>query len=129
MIKRMDSTCRHIQGFSLIELLVAFSITTLTLTALFHVYSRGNQTLATGEAYAQAYSIAESVMAEYQAFGAPLADASYLPYKTQISSELAAISVNDKAPAIALKKLTVTVSWQNGQRNRQIQVQRWLPVL
>lgn len=129
MNKRLDSTCRHMQGFSLIELLVAFSITTLTLTALFHVYSRGNQTLATGEAYAQAYSIAESVIAEYQAFGAPLSDSSYLPYKTQISAEAAAISVIDKAPAIALTKLTVTVSWQKGQQNRQIQVQRWLPVL
>lgn len=116
------------QGFSLIELLVAFSITTLTITALFHIYSRGNQTLVTGETYAQAYAIAESVMAEYQAFGAPLAASAYQPFNTQLSSEPMTISVLDQAPAVALQKLTVTVSWQNGQHHRQIQVQRWLPV-
>lgn len=129
MNKRPQLTCRKRYGFSLIELLVAFSITTLTLTAFFHIYSRGSQTLTTGEAYAQAYSIAESAIAEYQAFSAPLAESSYPPFKTHILLEPAAISVGDNMPVIPLKKLTVTVSWQNGQKNQKIQVRRWLPVL
>ncbi|MFK8068605.1 MAG: prepilin-type N-terminal cleavage/methylation domain-containing protein [Gammaproteobacteria bacterium] len=63
----MILSCKHKinqQGFSLLEVLVAFSILALSLSVLFQIYSRGTQSTALSRDYNQAIIIAQSKMAE-----------------------------------------------------------------
>ena len=57
-------TVRQIRGFSLIEILVAFSITAVALTIIFQIYAKGATTAILGREYAQAVAVAESKLAE-----------------------------------------------------------------
>ena len=58
-------------GFSLLEVLVAFSITAVTLGILYQVYAKGSTAAILAGEYAEALSIAESKLA-----GAAVNDAS-----------------------------------------------------
>lgn len=52
------------QGFSLLEILVAFSIMALALGILLRIFSSGVQTASLAETYSRSVQIAESLMAE-----------------------------------------------------------------
>jgi len=51
---------KHQQGFSLIEILVAFVILAMSLTVIFRIFSGGLRNVALSEDYAQAVLVAES---------------------------------------------------------------------
>jgi len=51
---------RHERGFTLIEVLVAFMILTLSLTVIFRILSGGLRNIALSEDYARAVLVAES---------------------------------------------------------------------
>ncbi len=51
------------RGFSLLEILVAFSILALSLGVLFQIYSRGSHVTALSRDYSQALIIAQSQLA------------------------------------------------------------------
>ncbi|MGR9106180.1 MAG: type IV pilus modification PilV family protein [Gammaproteobacteria bacterium] len=51
------------RGFSLLEILVAFSVMAITLGILLQVFSKGINLAATGERYSRALLLAESMMA------------------------------------------------------------------
>lgn len=53
-------------GFSLLELLVAFSILALSLTLLLNIFSSGLNRVSVAEEYTEAVQIAESLMAKTQ---------------------------------------------------------------
>ena len=57
------------QGFSLLELLVAFSLMSVSLVILFQLYAKGQQVIRLGQDFNVATSIAESLIAQarYQA--------------------------------------------------------------
>ncbi len=50
-------------GFSLLEVLVAFSILALSLGVLMQIFASGARSAATGAVYSQAAELAESVLA------------------------------------------------------------------
>lgn len=50
-------------GFSLLEILVAFSILAISLGILFQIFSKGIQLASTGEHYSRALLLAESTLA------------------------------------------------------------------
>lgn len=50
----------HQRGFTLIEILVAFMILTLSLTVIFRIFSGGLRNVALSEDYARAVLVAES---------------------------------------------------------------------
>jgi general secretion pathway protein I len=52
------------QGFSLLEILIAFSIMALSLSIMLNIFSGGITTAATAEDYTLAVQIAESLMAK-----------------------------------------------------------------
>ena len=52
--------CERRGGFTLIEVLVAFAILTLSLTALFQIFSAGIRNVTTAEDYTTAVLLAES---------------------------------------------------------------------
>jgi general secretion pathway protein I len=58
------STRRAAQGFTLIEVLVAFMILTLSLSVLFRIFSGGLNNVAVAGEYAQAVLVAESQLAQ-----------------------------------------------------------------
>jgi len=58
------STRRAAQGFTLIEVLVAFMILTLSLSVLFRIFSGGLNNVAVAGDYARAVLVAESRLAQ-----------------------------------------------------------------
>ena len=66
MLKAAKDRKSHItgqRGFSLLEILVAFSILALSLTVLLNIFSSGIQSAMVSEEYANAVQIAESLLA------------------------------------------------------------------
>lgn len=55
---------RNTKGFTLIEVLVAFSILSLTLAALFSLFSTSTRNTQVGDEYSYAVLLAESKLAE-----------------------------------------------------------------
>jgi general secretion pathway protein I len=60
MLKRSFSKSR---GFTLLEVLVAFSILTVSLGVLFQIFSKGTSAVILGNEYSQAIIIAQSRLA------------------------------------------------------------------
>ena len=60
MLKRSFSKSR---GFTLLEVLVAFSILTVSLGVLFQIFSKGTNAVILGNEYSQAVIIAQSRLA------------------------------------------------------------------
>lgn len=58
---------RQIQGFSLLETLVAFSILSLSLGVMFQIYSRGTRITSLSRDYADAVIVAETELARLDA--------------------------------------------------------------
>lgn len=58
-----DKTRDPQRGFSLLEILVAFSILALVLGILLQIFSKGLNLAATGEQYSRALLVAESLLA------------------------------------------------------------------
>ena len=56
----MRARQRHQQGFSLIEILVAFMILAMSLTVIFRIFSSGTRNVALSEDYAQAVLVTEA---------------------------------------------------------------------
>ncbi len=56
--------CRRLKGFTLIEVLVAFSILSLTLSALFALLSAGTRNTRVADEYGRAVVWAESKLAQ-----------------------------------------------------------------
>lgn len=54
----------HSQGFTLLEVLVAFVIAALALAVMYQIYARGSAAAALGREYAEAVAIAENKLAE-----------------------------------------------------------------
>jgi general secretion pathway protein I len=112
------------QGFSLLEVLVAFAILALSLGVLLQIFAGGARSAWTAEAYARAADVAESVMA-LAGTELPLAVGVHqgethgyrwtlemLPYPT---TELLAPPGH-----LALLQLVVRVQWIEGEATRKL---------
>lgn len=112
-------------GFSLLEVLVAFSILALALAALFTLFGSGVRSTAVARDYQQALLVAESRLAYLQGIAAQSLKAEsgqgetpdgYL-WRSEVSP------LEQEAPVVAgvaLYQLAVQVSWQEGGHSRQI---------
>lgn len=120
------------QGFSLLEILIAFSILALSLGILLNIFSGGINTAMVAEDYTNAVQIAESLMAKV---------GSELPIKNHQSSgnqnkkyhwqlsispfTMSNEKVDPKNIPAELFKVKVTVAWSEdveGRSQRQIQI-------
>ena len=68
MIERRGPSCAC--GFSLLEVLVAFAVLSVSLTAILGVYSTGFRSSSTAERYAIATQLVESKLKEVSVAGA-----------------------------------------------------------
>ena len=114
------------QGFTLIEVLVAFMILTLSLSVLFRIFSGGLNNVAVAGKYAQAVLVAESQLAlvghnEPLRVGQSYGESaerfrwrrtveSYVPWEDDTASTL----------PVSAYHVTVEVSWTHNGRDQQI---------
>ncbi len=115
------------QGFSLLEILVAFSILALSLGIILKIFSSGLQTARLAEDYTLAINIAESLLAktgEEQKLA--LGEASgqendYFNWTVQISP--IELEISPKLPETLAKQIVqikVTVRWGDENNPRSI---------
>ncbi|WP_411726464.1 prepilin-type N-terminal cleavage/methylation domain-containing protein [Methyloglobulus sp.] len=118
------------QGFSLLEILIAFSILALSLGILLRIFSGGVNTAMVAEDYTIAVQIAESLIAktgsevplkDHQSSG--VENKKYQWSLTVSPYFLSNESIDPKNVAAQLYKVNVTVVWGNGESDgRQIQL-------
>lgn len=113
------------QGFSLLEVLVAFSILSLALAALFTLFGTGVRNTAVARDYQQALVVAEARLAFLQGINAqqlPQENAQGVaPGGYAWRSEVTPLEQEEPAVSgVTLYQLAVQVSWQEGGQQRQL---------
>ncbi len=114
---------RYNKGFSLLEVLVAFTIAAMSLGVLFQIYAKGTTSAILGEEYAQAIAIAESKLAEVGiSENLEISERTGLEYNKYnwyiIARDYIEDSPSDFTSNLSLKEVTVEVYW-NSQRNQR----------
>lgn len=113
------------RGFSLLEVLVAFSILSLALATLFTLFGTGVRGTTVARDYQQALLVAESRMAFLQGIAAQQLKAESEQGETPDGYlwKSAVTPLEQESPVVAgvaLYQLEVQVSWQEGGHARQI---------
>jgi general secretion pathway protein I len=112
----------HIQGYTLIEVLVAMTILAMSLTVLFRIFSTGLLNIDVSADYARAVIIAETqlaagVLRQGQTEGA--VDEQFYWLRTVEDYALAGQSGSQEMPVSAFL-VTVAVEWEHRGRIRQV---------
>ncbi|MBL6986089.1 MAG: type II secretion system protein [Methylobacter sp.] len=111
------------RGFSLLEILIAFSILALSLGILLKIFSAGVNTAGVAEEYTAAVQIAESLMAQ-TGVEAPLqpSEATGLEnnkyhWRVSVSPfQLTAQNLDAASITAELFKVKVSVNWSDGRQ-------------
>ena len=117
------------QGFSLLEILVAFSILAVSLTILLNIFASGLNATSTVEDYTLAVQIAESLMAK-TGVETPLQTSqtsgiAHNKYRWQITIQPFVFSSEaiNPPPAVNFFKVQVLVTWGDNETHiRQIKL-------
>jgi general secretion pathway protein I len=118
------------QGFSLLEILIAFSILAVSLTILLKIFSAGVNTAVVAEDYTAAVQIAESLMIK-TGVETPLLAGQNSGLENEKYQWLVEVSpfvfnpenVDNTTLTAALFKVKVIVNWGNGNANdRQVKL-------
>lgn len=119
------------RGFSLLEILIAFSILVLSLGILLKIFSGGVNTAGVAEEYTTAVQIAESLMAQtgvesplQQGETTGLENEKYYWRVSVTPFQFVAENLDAAAIAAVLFKVKVTVSWGEDARadGRQVEL-------
>ena len=127
------ASIKYNYGFSLLEVLVAFSIAALSLGVLFQIYAKGTTAAILGEEYAQAIVIAESRLAELSVSdnldGAGDSGRENDKYAWEVFVEDYVDEEDlDFTPTLLLKQVEVTVTWNSAGKSRSVYLQSLKPV-
>ena len=123
------------RGFTLLEVLVAFSITALALGVMYRIYAKGTTSAILGKEYAQAVAIAESKLAavgvdeslDNDTFSGTEDD----KYQWQITiSDYDPADEQDPGfdPPLKLKEIDLVISWDSMGKHRTVNLQTLRPV-
>jgi general secretion pathway protein I len=123
--KILKNKIKFQRGFSLLEILVAFSILSIMLGILLNIFSSGVRIAHVTGNYATAVQIAESLMAKVN-FEIALQESRQQGiiddlYQWQVTIEDYIPDVEEWEPEsnpVQLYKVLVNVSWQTGQKER-----------
>lgn len=117
------------QGFSLLEILVAFSILALSLGVLLNIFSGGVRRAAISEEYQQAITIAESKLAtagtEEELQEGEIDGVIGDKYHWYLRAKLfydEDEGLEEEALSVEPYQITVTVEWEAGKQERQIEL-------
>lgn len=121
----MKGLYRH-KGFSLLEILIAFSILAVSLSILLKIFSSGVNTAVVAEEYTLATQIAESLMAK-TGVETPLlegedADVEMEKYYWQVTVEKLTAPISEEKSAIELMAVQVVVRWGGDINPRTIEL-------
>jgi general secretion pathway protein I len=114
------------QGFTLIEVLVAFMILTLSLSVLFRIFSGGLNNVAVAGNYAQAVLVAESQLAVVGRSEPLLVGQSYgesgeqFRWRRTIESYMPWEDDTALTVPVSGYRVTVEVNWTHNGRDQQI---------
>lgn len=120
-------------GFSLLEVLVAFTILAVTLGVLFQIYAKGTTSAMLGEEYAQAIVIAESRLAEFSivedlaGVGGSGRENEKYDWKVIIEDYIEE-EVPEFSPTWLLQQVEVIVTWKSAGKSRSVNLQTLKPV-
>jgi general secretion pathway protein I len=118
-------------GFSLLEVLVAFSIMMLSLGVLYQAAGGSVRNLATSERQTHAILLAQSLLSLHQAVppGGLSASGSSEKAFDWVLSAVPAVGVqaDPERASWPLYRLDVEVAWQDGERRRRYAVATLLP--
>ena len=134
MTARGKMWAESVRGFSLLEMLVALVILSLSLGALYQGATRAIQNTSVADQYTRAVMLAESMIASSNYVTAEQASISgeFEIYTWEARSWPADISDNTKAdaPVIGqpLQYLSVTVTWPGGKSDRQLELLTVVPL-
>ena len=126
---------RSQHGFSLLEVLVAFSITAATLGMLYQVYAKGSTAVSLAEDYAEAQVLAESQLAGVSASEAMPSLEVQGTYRDKYDWEMRIEGYggdNQESapqPSYSLALVEVNVSWHNRGRLHRVDLQTLKPVV
>ncbi|AQA18280.1 general secretion pathway protein GspI [Halioglobus japonicus] len=110
------------RGFSLLEMLVAIVILSLSLGALYQAATGATRNVRTAERYAYGVELARSLLAQnaqVPASGVGEAGETASGYRWEVSSELREQARGSRMRA-QLHDLKVVVTWADGSKTRQI---------
>lgn len=134
MKARSKMWAESVRGFSLLEMLVALVILSLSLGALYQGATRAIQNTSVADQYTRAVMLAESMIASSNYVTAERASISgeFEIYTWEARSWPADISDNAEAdaPVIGqpLQYLSVTVTWPGGKLDRQLELLTVVPL-
>lgn len=117
-------SCPRQQGFSLLEILVAFSILALSLGILLNIFSSGLRSAVISDEYIHAVTIAESKLAatgvesllqEGDSYG----EEDKYSWKIVVSPYYGEL-IDPENLSVTPYKITVEVAWQEGKEHRTV---------
>ena len=114
-------------GFSLLEILIAFSILAFSLGILLNIFSGGLRRTLVSEEYQQAVTIAQSILAkvgieEELQEGEKQGEIQEKYLWTQNIQAFGDEELDPETMNITPYQVTVTVEWQAGKNNRQVEL-------
>lgn len=122
-------------GFTLLEVLVAFSITALALGVMYRIYAKGTTTAILGREYAQAVAIADSKLAAVGVDESLDNDSSSGTENDKYEWQM---SINDYESSaerdsgleqpLQLKQIDLVISWNSLGRQHSFKLQTLRPV-
>ena len=122
-------------GFSLIEVLVAFSITAVALGILFQIYANGTTASILAENYTEALVIAESKLAGVSVFQAhddlemQGRELEKYDWEIRVQDYMDDAQDGDLSPLYALVSVEVDVSWHSRGKLRRVELRTLKPVI
>ncbi len=122
------SAGKNQRGFSLLELLVAFSIMAMSLGLIYKAMGAGVRNVGDLTLHQQASMLAESLLNSRDS----VTDqgwnegGEYAPFTWRINSQPFA-SVTNAPEAPPLHQIQIVISWPDGVRPKQLEIQTLLP--
>lgn len=115
------------QGFSLLEILIAFSILALSLGVLLNIFSGGLRRAVISDEYQQAITIAQSILSkagveEELQDGESQGEILDKYQWTQTIQSFTEDGMEPETMGIYPYQVTVTVEWEAGKNNRHVEL-------
>lgn len=124
-------SARSQQGFSLLEVLVAFVITAASLAVIFQIMGKGTRALALGRDYSRAIALAESTLVlaalPAEAGGATTGNTDGFRWRA-MTTPAPALAEHADVQILPLQQITNEVTWQDRGHDRVIQITTLRPL-
>ena len=120
-------------GFSLLEVLVAFTVTMMAVAVIYRIYASGNTTTLLGREYLRAGLLAERllaslVMEEAMENGTAAGlEEDRFHWEIRIDDFIYEEGYHTGEPAVKLKRVNLSVHWESKGKTRQIHLETLKP--